>query len=206
MMRAMRLSILLAALLACLASVLGPGDDDIPEPDTCDGASQSGALDLAILWAASAGTESKLQDYQEVTTVSGSQGGSMLRLQFQLDGSDVPACASFEMQLEHCSNLRCDTTIEEDLSWEEHSLRTYEDGASRVTKDFYLILPYSYETPGTLARLQVRVGQAEHRTLLWIENEDQDGFVDAGPVRIDAGATDAGASESDAALAIDAGP
>src|SRR5690606_12965242 len=183
----MRLSILLAALLVCVASVLGPGND-IPQPDLCEGAAQSSALNLDILWAASTGGYSELQDYQEVPLVVGSQGGSVLRLQFQLEGGGVPACASFEIHLEHCSDLQCERTIDADLHLEEHPLRTYEEGTSRATKDFYLILPYNYETPGTLARLQVRVGQVEERKLLWIESEDQGGFADAGPVQIDGGA------------------
>ena len=60
-MPVLRLSLLFAALLACLASVLNP-DSDIPQTDSCDSASQASVDALAILWGPSAGTESELQD------------------------------------------------------------------------------------------------------------------------------------------------
>jgi hypothetical protein len=181
-MRVVRPLILGCALAASLASI-GPGDDPIPEPDSCDDPTTEGVATIDFLRAA--GTE-QVADMETHELIYGPQGGSMLPLRFGLEGAAVPACAGFDLRVERCLDGTCTQIDDSETFPLTPSLTTYESAGGRATKEYLLILPFGFQD-GALVRVTAAVGGVENSLLVWIEQEGD--FVDAGPA--DAGLPDA---------------
>jgi hypothetical protein len=190
-MKLFRFSVLIGGLLASIASVLAPNEDDIPEADVCEGSSEAGVDHLRVVHGESSGSATEVADYEEMPMVFGSQGGAMVPVRIRLTGGAVPSCARLVLTLEHCLDLGCERVTDDPLS-QQIPLQTYQEGSDRITRDYYLILPYPIES-GALVRLRVVMGSASTETLMWIEQEAS--FADAGPmdsgIVIDADMTDA---------------
>jgi hypothetical protein len=160
--------------VASLASI-GPGDDPIPEPDSCDDPSFEGIATIDFL--RDAGTD-RVSDMETHALVYGPQGGSMLPLRFGLQGGAVPACAGFDVRAELCLDSACTQVDDSETFPATPALSTYESAGGRATKEYLLLLPFSYRD-GNLVRITAAVGGIESLLLVWIEQEGN--FVDASP-------------------------
>lgn len=175
-MNGLRLGGMLVAAIASLASLVGP-DSDIPEADVCQSSTAMGVESLSIL-SGDGSTGAEISDYQVLSYTYGSQGGAMLPLRFEMTGSEVAACVAFELVLERCMDLDCQTVSPEETESQLLDLVTYEQGPTRVTRNYFWQVPEYVFVEGSLARLTVRVGAISKQYLIWIAIEGA--FADAG--------------------------
>jgi len=115
-----------------------------------------------------------MQDYDVQELFYGPQGGTMIRMRFRFGGQDVPACQPIIIRYEQCLDIDC-LSVEPDAEAPiSIALRTYEDGASRITDVFFGQLPYSLQA-GDLARITITAGpegeQVTAGALLWLDDE-----------------------------------
>lgn len=149
------------ALLAVAAGVSGasvlPGDDGIPDPDSCNKPT-SGEVDSLEIGGADEETFSPLSDGEVVNLVVGSQGGQMLPVRYRFRGPDVPGCIEQRSELRFCpAYSTCDTPML--MADSSAMLHTYEESdGSRTTRALYLILYGSGPGAGAPMELSVTAG------------------------------------------------
>lgn len=166
-MKSLRCTLLVLALAASAASFIPGGGPGVPPTDSCDQSSIEGVASLVIL-AVNGDDPNPIADKQIMPIIFGSQGGSMLRMRFQLEGDPIPSCTTFSITLDQCQGSDCEQVIDNARYEREVSLATYEQGSARVTRDYYLILPSQF-VGGSLLRLQVQAGLGTQERLLWLD-------------------------------------
>ncbi len=183
-MSILRLGFLCVALCAAVASV-NPNDEPIPEADRCDQGVGFGVEGIEIVQPDG---DAALQDHEVREIISGSQGGTMVRMRFRIDGAQAPSCVRLVLEYENCLDLACTRVDPNESLPLGVSLRTYEDGASRITREYFAVLDYPLYR-GNLMRVTATVAPdttAVPKTasvLIWLdyEGELEPIPVDAGP-------------------------
>lgn len=200
-MTGLRLGLLLAALAASIASI-NP-ENDIPFADDCDRTAFAIVDGISLVHP---DDDSVVQDLEVHELVFGSQGGTMVRIRVRAQGANIPSCMPMTITYEKCLDAECSQVDPESIIPSMISLRTYEEGAERMTKVHFSEIGY-YLQQGDLARVTFEVGPEEDpevaSALMWLgyEGNFEERLSDAGPS--DAGLSDAGLSDAGPS---DAGP
>ncbi len=181
-MTGLRIMVLVAAMAASFASI-NPNDEPLPENDDCQQASLPIVDRIELV---NADVDSPMQDYDVQEIIFGPQGGAMVRLRVRASGNDVPACMAMTMVYEKCLDELC-TAVDPDTSYPNTiALQTYEDGAERITKEYFAEMRYPL-VEGDLARVTISVGPdanpAVASVLMWLgfEGSLPSALRDAGP-------------------------
>lgn len=134
----LRALVLVAAVGLSLASTLDPGEGAPPDPDSCAGATASGATAVTLGHAGE--PFAAMADMDAAEIIAGTQGSDMLPLRLRVEGLDAN-CVSQLTEIRDASGVIATSNI---------GLATYPDGEGRVTMDHYLILGAFIETGAEL--------------------------------------------------------
>lgn len=158
----LRIGALLAAV-ALSASSTGPGDD-APEPDSCADLGSATATAIAVGRDGS-GVFAAFAPGDVAMPIAGVQGSDMLPVRFLIDGLDA-GCVAQRTEIRYCAPGAACEGGGEIVASSEVALRTYEQGASLVTADHFLIFSQTIETGGQLSVTATVAGVTDSVTLI----------------------------------------